>query len=106
MGNGLWPPLRWPFIRATLRTPAGLSKIGGVSDAVALLAAARHSHHTMSIWIGRNCNEGHRRTRATAEITEPRPPRGGAPQHHPDPGQRAGARRECAAVAEGHRPRS
>jgi hypothetical protein len=53
MGNGPPPPLRWRLIRATLRTPAGLSKIREVSDAVALLAAARHFHHTMSIWIER-----------------------------------------------------
>jgi hypothetical protein len=52
-GNGLPFPLRWPPIHATLRTLAGLSKIRQASDAVALLRAARHFHHTMSIWIGR-----------------------------------------------------
>ena len=54
---------------------------------------------------GGYCNEGHRRTRATPEIAGPRPSRGRAPQHHPDPRQRADPRRKRQAVAEGDRPR-
>ena len=58
-----------------------------------------------SLGSGGYCNEGHGRTRATAEIAGPRPSRGRAPQHHSDPRQRAVPRRKRPAVAESHRPR-
>ncbi len=59
-----------------------------------------------SLGSGGYCYEGHRRACATPEIAGPRPSRGRAPQHHPDPRQRADPRRKRQTIVEGDRPRS
>ena len=51
-------------------------------------------------------HEGHRRTRGAAEVARPRASRGRAPQHDPDPRQRADQGRQLEARLQGDRPRS
>jgi hypothetical protein len=97
-----------PCARAGLAGPPG-----GLANA-SLVAAIRVSNACgrcsgrpalPSEGSGGYCNEGHRRTRATAEVAGSCPSRGRAAQHHPDPRPTCCSAPRRRAEAESDRPR-